>query len=204
MNLLFRQRLAGTDREGAGPSLDRLLNSLLADLEFRTALRDLQVGITEDPVPRVLPIEQHTRSGDDYFIEGRLDGDVKPLGDYFAQTPWLQRLRFVRDLTAVSVAWSQRLTALLRLHAGRVVACRLSGQWLAHLAPCPRPPLASRIEGERDLSRAADANIAATRSTWGIEVPDPKRDADRRMELSGLRRERQRDANLSDLAKSRN
>jgi hypothetical protein len=145
------------EREGSGLCLIRLLDFRLADLEFRRAVDDLSADIARFRPPRVLPIVHHEWMGDHYYIEYGLNLRTQSVPEYFAQTHWLQRLRFVKEVTTVYRLWREHLPAPLGLHGGRIVACRAGNQWLAHLAPCPQIKLASPY----DLSQANSDVLAA-------------------------------------------
>jgi hypothetical protein len=142
------QRLIGTDRgdlslvvgEGSERRLRRCLRSSVASREFRHSVDDLAAHIRAHLPARLLPVLHHEQIGDHYFIDYGLDGEVQTVPEYFAQAPWLKRLRFAADALARYDEWRKHVPAPVGLHAGRLVACRISGgPWLAYLAPCPLP-----------------------------------------------------------------
>ena len=137
-----RETLA--EKAGVGRCLVRLLDRRFADKAFRSSLEDLRMEMARHPAPRVLPIADHDFCGDHYYIEYRLDwARTKSVPEYFAQVPWLKRLRFVQEILTIYDDWRQRVAPPVGLHGGRVVACYLNSHWMAHLAPCPPISLAS-------------------------------------------------------------
>ncbi len=153
MSLNLRERLAVTDRgdlwtaECDGRrSLVRMLDRRVATVGFKRALDQLASVTAHNPAPRLLQIYHHDYSGDNYYIEylsvsGWL---VKSLPVYFSQAGhWLNRLHFVNGITKVYEEWQKTVAPPIGPHAGRVVACKVNGRWLAYLAPCPHIPLAS-------------------------------------------------------------
>lgn len=149
------QQLIGTDRGALWLAdrgsdrrcLVRLLDRRFADRSFRRSLEDLSAEIARRPPPRMLPIVDHDFYGDHYYVEYRLDWPrTKSVAEYFAQSHWLKRLHFVRDIAMIYDDWRRQVSPPVGLHSGRVVACYLNGQWMAHLAACPQIPLASPYE----------------------------------------------------------
>jgi len=157
------EQLINTDRgdlslaagEGGG-ALRRCLSSHLASREFRRSVDDMASRIAAAKPPRVLPILRHEQVGDHYFIDHRIDGEVWTVPQFFAQASLLQRLQFAADALILYEQWRRHVAAPLGMHAGRLVACRVAGHWLAHLAPCPRVPLASAYH-----LMQADLNVLA-------------------------------------------
>jgi tetratricopeptide (TPR) repeat protein len=77
--------------------------------------------------------------------------------EYFAQSHWLKQLHFVHDITVIYDDWRRQVSPPVGLHGGRVVACYLNGQWMAHLAACPQIPLTSPY----DITPASAEVLAA-------------------------------------------
>jgi hypothetical protein len=139
------------ERENGRRALVRLIDTRSIDLSFRDAV-DLVARATRLGPPRVLPIVDHDWQGAYYSIEYQLTDDtpgqpqsriVETLPANFARHHWLRRLELVADLIRLSSAWRPLGISPIGLHAGRVVACRMAGRWLAHLAPCPPLPARS-------------------------------------------------------------
>lgn len=165
LDFRLEQRLGCTDRgelwlarrQNAAPCLVRILDYRIADSEFRSAVAALMAELAAKRLPRVLPILDHGRAGDHYFIQYQLETPVRTLARHFVGTHWLARLHFVHDLLVLGRGWSEHLPQPIGFHGGRVVACQLGGQWLAHLAPCPTTLLRS----PKDLIDADPGVLAA-------------------------------------------
>jgi hypothetical protein len=161
----LERRLIGTDRGDlylgkryGEDALFRLLDRGLVNADFRAQVDDLVAALAKRPAPRVLQIVHHDFSGDHYYIQYRLPGVAQAIPEFFGQIHWLTRLRFVEGIVSVYGAWQKRIPVPLGPHGGRVVACRVAGHWVAHLAPCP--PLALRspldlLNADREVLAAA-------------------------------------------------
>jgi hypothetical protein len=174
------ERLLSTDRGdlslgagGRGGTLQRCLSSRLAGREFRRSVDDLASHIAAARPPRILPILRHEQMGDHYFIHHQLDGEVRTAPQFFAQASLLERLQFAADALVLYEQWRQHLAAPVGMHAGRLVACRVAGHWLAHLAPCPRVPLASAYHlMQADLSVLAGIAPESVRGASAAGAPE--------------------------------
>jgi hypothetical protein len=144
-----------------GPSskcLILLADRGIASQEFRAALDRLKGEVDRIRPPRVLQIAMHEWLGDHYYVEYSLDGDVRTLPEYFADTNvhWMRRLKLVQDIADLYERWKECMAPPLELHAGRVVVCNVAGRWLSHYAPCPKIAL----ESPYDLA-GADVSVLA-------------------------------------------
>jgi hypothetical protein len=124
-------------------SLVRMLDSRVATAAFRSALNDMSSAIARNPAPRLLRIQSHGFSGDHYYVEYLNGAPVHSVPEYFSRAHWLNRLQFVRGMTADYKAWQQAVAPPIGPHGGRIVACNIRRRWYAHLAPCPPIPLVS-------------------------------------------------------------
>jgi hypothetical protein len=144
------------DADGSG-CLVRLLDYRLADADFRLALEGLRSDLATCRPPRVLPIAGHGRFGDYYHIQYQAFATVRGLSEYFSGQDWAERVRFAVEVLEMAPRWRESVPLPVGLHAGRIVAGKIAGRWLPHLAPCPP----TRLQSPRWLSDVDSSVLGA-------------------------------------------